>query len=494
MALIKWRIVRWGKVLVESCKSYRDADAKLGEMFLRIELCWRKIKGQLEITRKLEDVMDEDDKDIQDRILCLLKTKLEVAIRKFSKFTKPTGISIMKKLMFVLVEDAMGEILEELESWQKRYEPSWFHMIKVGPPSIDEALKQVVKAAPEAAAIQPQIVAKKFREAFHKPSERSLSVFIAERSLKQCRVHTIPFCSATYAERPQGLKHLIIDPVTDGAVQDDDAEAFARRLQDSDPFTFGLLSCKGVVRHSKSPDTSFLFNIPSEYTVVWGLRQLFLSGQTHHSLSDRLSIARQLVTAVYYIHLYGFVHKNIRPETILSLGRSEDCNLPCTAFLVGFQVIRSADGVTFPIADNRWERNLYRHPQRQGTNAAFYVMQHDIYSLGVCLLEIGLWKSFVTYGPHWKALPSAALALSKAQSELENPFALKNHLVALGKSGALRGEMGNKYSELVEICLTCLDEGNLIFDAEEESLGNDAIKVGVRYMEKVLGMMQSISI
>lgn len=24
-------------------------------------------------------------------------------------------------------------------------------------------------------------------------------------------------------------------------------------------------------------------------------------------------------------------------------------------------------------------------------------MQHDIYSLGVCLLKIGLWKSFITY-------------------------------------------------------------------------------------------------
>ncbi len=26
-----------------------------------------------------------------------------------------------------------------------------------------------------------------------------------------------------------------------------------------------------------------------------------------------------------------------------------------------------------------------------------YQMQHDIYSLGVVLLEIGLWTSFVTY-------------------------------------------------------------------------------------------------
>jgi hypothetical protein len=45
-----------------------------------------------------------------------------------------------------------------------------------------------------------------------------------------------------------------------------------------------------------------------------------------------------------------------------------------------------------------WDRNVYRHPLRQGDRPAeAYRMQHDIYSLGVCLLEIGLWESFVEY-------------------------------------------------------------------------------------------------
>jgi hypothetical protein len=48
----------------------------------------------------------------------------------------------------------------------------------------------------------------------------------------------------------------------------------------------------------------------------------------------------------------------------------------------------------------RWDRNVYRHPLRQGHDLTEkYRMQHDIYSLNVCLLEIGLWESFVEYVP-----------------------------------------------------------------------------------------------
>src|SRR5271168_4116142 len=48
-----------------------------------------------------------------------------------------------------------------------------------------------------------------------------------------------------------------------------------------------------------------------------------------------------------------------------------------------------------------------RHPTRQGTHPEVdYQMQHDIYSLGVVLLEIGLWTSFVLYGPGEESSPS----------------------------------------------------------------------------------------
>jgi hypothetical protein len=42
--------------------------------------------------------------------------------------------------------------------------------------------------------------------------------------------------------------------------------------------------------------------------------------------------------------------------------------------------------------------SLDRHPTRQGTLLEEqYKMQHDIYSVGIVLLEIGLWASLVSY-------------------------------------------------------------------------------------------------
>ncbi|KAF4540152.1 Het-s domain protein [Lasiodiplodia theobromae] len=42
--------------------------------------------------------------------------------------------------------------------------------------------------------------------------------------------------------------------------------------------------------------------------------------------------------------------------------------------------------------DNDLERNLYRHPDRQGRPKTSFSKLHDIYALGVVLLEIGLWE------------------------------------------------------------------------------------------------------
>ena len=44
---------------------------------------------------------------------------------------------------------------------------------------------------------------------------------------------------------------------------------------------------------------------------------------------------------------------------------------------------RSADDIAF---------NVYRHPSRQGAIRKGHTKLHDIYSLGVVLLEIGLWQ------------------------------------------------------------------------------------------------------
>ncbi|KAM7184070.1 hypothetical protein V8F33_013220 [Rhypophila sp. PSN 637] len=486
--------VKAGKALFQACDTYREADAALGEMIVRIQMCLARILSQLEVAKELESTLTTEHKDLQKRVLDILLAKLEVITQRVARLTKPTRLGTAKKLKITFLKDALEESIEELESWQRLYEPSWFCWIKLASPAVEIALTNAIHTGPQAASNFNR-VARNFRRAFNEPGSESQTVFIRKEGLDGYTETTIPFYSATVAVAPNNSQRLVVDVVASGAGRDKDVRDFARRLRQSDPFVSGLLSCKGVVRHADKAGFSFLFRVPEGYTVIRSLRQLLLSGQMHHSLSDRFEMARQLANAVYYVHLYGFVHKNIRPETILCLGKTDEGGLPSTSCLVGFHVIRNADGMTYPVIDRSWETDLYKHPLRQGNHVDYFVMQHDIYSLGVCLLEIGMWEPFVIYdSPEGAAQRSNALCVAKDELEFFDASALKDHLVALSRSSVLTAKMGTKYSKVVEMCLTCLDEGNMYFGDQQEFQDEDGVSVGVRYIEKVLGALNGISL
>jgi len=54
--------------------------------------------------------------------------------------------------------------------------------------------------------------------------------------------------------------------------------------------------------------------------------------------------------------------------------------------------------------------------------------------------------------------------------------------------------MGTKYSKVVETCLTCLDEDNVRFGDEREFQDEDGVAVGVRYIEKILALINAVCV
>jgi hypothetical protein len=162
-------------------------------------------------------------------------------------------------------------------------------------------------------------------------------------------------------------------------------------------------------------------------------------------------------------------------------------------------------------------------------------MQHDIYSLGVLLLELGLWQSFITYpNPPSSSPTSSSSSSDTKQAELHDPTtpipppfitqhasekdirkratAIKAHLISLA-SEMLPARMGRKYADIVLLCLRCLDSPppfGLPVGGEggeddrgsycgtggefEDVFDEDGIVVGVRYIEKILLKMQEISV
>lgn len=112
-------------------------------------------------------------------------------------------------------------------------------------------------------------------------------------------------------------------------------------------------------------------------------------------------------------------------------------------------------------------------------------MQHDIYSLGVCLLEVGLWTSFVQYKGS-RPLLGPGLPIGEFLCDRDGRRSaeqIKQTLLEIAES-RLPVLMGKIYANVVVSCLTCLDrDGSFGNKAELED--EDGILVGVRYIEKV---------
>jgi serine/threonine protein kinase len=120
----------------------------------------------------------------------------------------------------------------------------------------------------------------------------------------------------------------------------------------------------------------------------------------------------------------SFVHKSIRSSNILltysappsasptiaSLTSSPDPSTVLqategpqigTPYLVGFSYARRGTARSTGSSRAEWRKEIYRHPERQAAELGvdpevYYKPYHDLYSLGVVLLELGLWERLET--------------------------------------------------------------------------------------------------
>lgn len=127
----------------------------------------------------------------------------------------------------------------------------------------------------------------------------------------------------------------------------------------------------------------------SLYTVMRKIK-----GSRRPSLDARLCIAYQLSNAIRKWHSVGWVHQGVSSHNVVFF-RKDGAAHPdyLHPFLQGFELARpdSDPSIGRPMEDVAF--NIYRHPSRQGTARRGHRKIHDIYSLGVVLLEIGLWQT-----------------------------------------------------------------------------------------------------
>lgn len=476
--------------------------------------------------------------------LSLARTKLEAVISKSSStrsnvFKRDFKV---KKAAWVWEKEALDDTISELEKWQDRFNPSWYLLMKTASPVLDRELR-LAKATeaelrgPPTAAKTPLSLAAGLRDVLSPPNERVRNITLPELQMEW---RDIPFSIAKSGRRPNGdSRWYIVDTIELGQatrVRDvtRDVRVLATKLSQADPLAFGLLNCKGIVpvtrrdgsftspqsgseltppaslprARSQSPNHldyshfQIIFRIPHGMEALKSLRAMLLKPDEHMSLSWKILMARELGKAVHYVHTFAFVHKNIRPESVLCFEDPQGAH--SHAFLVGFDAFRASDAGTLMGGDMSWDRNVYRHPSRQGMDPSEkYTMQHDIYSLGVCLLEIGLWESFVEYTneAEFHGLPQTKFGQSyynfrnwssRKGEKVSFPtlaFQLKDYLVEQAHT-RLSPRMGDIYAQIVVSCLTCLDDDNEDFGSGVES--DDFI--AAQFLERILKTLHNISL
>ena len=180
---------------------------------------------------------------------------------------------------------------------------------------------------------------------------------------------------------------------------------FISSLLDKTEQPFGLPRCLGYRQPPYNDATppylpiyELVFEAPAfEHQSLSSL----LTNEAPPDFERRIELAKQTAKAVFHIHQLGIVHKSIRSRAILVANWNPAVRQPLSLYLLDWTCMRrTIDSTSVTGGDLSWHRMIYQHPDRQGSPGHYpekeYEPQHDIYSLGIVLLEILLWTPFIT--------------------------------------------------------------------------------------------------
>lgn len=107
-----------------------------------------------------------------------------------------------------------------------------------------------------------------------------------------------------------------------------------------------------------------------------------------------IRIAKRMVRAMYELLQARWYHRTFCSNNVIAFNDNWE-----NAYLVGFRTARLMDGHSEPLSrpSVSWNERYFQHPERNQNGkprAAAFRMKHDIYSLGIMLLELQKGKAF----------------------------------------------------------------------------------------------------
>ena len=468
--------------IAQLLRTYRHADAIVEERLLEFQDHTQKLQLELEEFRNLSPQLPDDIQRHIGRLFTVLRGKLsvfEVEVDDFSASRQHLG--------FKVIVSSVEKIVVEVKKWQQRVE-DYFELLKRWPaPFRDPRAATNTTAVGRVRLVNDAI----FTATESTPESLNLSGTPLPQDLEALqhsaiRVHGTPDAGLAIFEARRVSADMPDDKLNDVR---SDVMDLARVLSAEDVPNRGILPCKGY-RFMESPLRQLVleFQAPPGMRNPCSLRAMLLDkdfkGQILHPLNERLSLAKQLARAVLHVHSKKHVHKNIRPDTILLFenapiaggpGQRNPNAFPLslgTAFLVGFERVRKQEADTVPIGNTDWIESIYRHPSRQGPAHPDdkFNMLHDVYSLGVCLLEVAMWRSFVEIDAtgdrvnNTKACnlmePAAGSGIPR---RLLSPKRIQEKFIR-DATNRVPNALGKRFGRVVVRCLRCVEK----FAAETE--------------------------
>lgn len=447
----------------------------------------------------LEDDVDAGIKDVLEDQVDRLKAGLIAADNQLDKCFDEKGI--LKKTKFLWSgERTLKASMSELEYWQR----SFWHTI-----SLVEMRKRVL---PDPSLLTSD----KFQTSMQDNGQFSRCIQPGSHAW---------IAKGQISDRGLREVDVLIEPkrrLTSGVNEIKEIASCLSRLTSG---STGILRCLG---YRAEPQLELIFELPQGFTQLRTLDRLILdhmnSGDARQeSLDYRFSLAREIAEAVLSVHTSGRVHKNIRPDTILIVETQIEGSSFRNPYLTDWTMLRKAESPSSMVGEDDWLKDLYRHPRRHGLQPEQrYNMGHDIYSLGVNLLTIGLWEPLVNSLEGVKVpcekytntavrlgfiQPQDLPALTSPPGEnseqnikrlirtLTWPPTIQQTLQGLAEH-ELPSRMGSQFTRIVTSCLSCLEGGFGDAKIFEE---NNKQAIGVQFTEKVLqplsawvGLMEAV--
>ncbi|KAL8815372.1 MAG: hypothetical protein Q9223_005480 [Gallowayella weberi] len=315
------------------------------------------------------------------------------------------------------------------------------------------------------------------------PSYESVAAGSEDRVLAYMKTANKSVEKSTRPFMPVLLEYVpVIDVVSTGQHQppaqryDDLMQVEPTVLAGLGPTYLGSLKLLGWVEDSRRGRNALVYVIPlprldnqpdppriiKSFTLLSFLHHGADSDSTNMpSLEDRFRLAFNLTSSLLHLHAKGLLHRNINSRNVVFFTNDDMENTsdskPWKNGMIRRPFLTSFDQCSEDVYGHIEEpfiSNIYRHPQSERGQRSLFKPSYDIYSLGLLLLEIGLWMPISKL---WKTRYTRA----NFKSRLQTIYARK-----------LAGKCGNKYLGVVEFCMKAGDQDHQTHFGKADSFKN----------------------